>query len=94
VVDAFWVDKATFVILKADYQGYPKGTKSFEVSSITFDAHIADSVFWFAPPAGARVFSNPAPFKQGTMAFPSGHARTGAVASASRWLRWRAWGNW
>ena len=64
VTDTFWIDKETFVLLKADQTGSPKGARMYEVTSITYDSAIAPSVFQYTPPAGARVLENPGAIKQ------------------------------
>jgi outer membrane lipoprotein-sorting protein len=64
VSDTFWIDKETFVALKAEQNVGPKGTTVYEVSSVAYDITLADSLFQYTPPAGARQLSDPAAVKQ------------------------------
>jgi hypothetical protein len=64
VVDTFWIDKQTFVPLKAEQNLGPKGTSRYEVTSVEFEVAIPDTMFQFTPPSGADVLPNPAALKQ------------------------------
>jgi hypothetical protein len=64
VVDTFWIDKQTFVPLKAEQNLGPKGTSRYEVTSAEFDLPIPDSMFQFTPPPGADVMPDPSSLKQ------------------------------
>jgi len=64
VVDTFWIDKQTFVPLKAEQSLGPKGTSRYEVTRVEFDPPIPDSMFQFTPPSGADVLPDPASLKQ------------------------------
>jgi hypothetical protein len=64
VVDTFWIDKATYIVLKVQFEGNPKGERVYEVTSITYDANIPDSTFRYTPAAGTRVVAGPDELKQ------------------------------
>ena len=64
VVDTFWIDKQTFVPLKAEQSLGPKGTSRYEVTSVEFDLPIPDGMFKFTPPPGAEMLPDPASLKQ------------------------------
>jgi hypothetical protein len=64
VSDKFWIDKQTFVTLKAEQNIGLKGTSVYEVSSVAYDITLADSLFQYAPVAGAHLLSDPAAIKQ------------------------------
>jgi outer membrane lipoprotein-sorting protein len=64
VVDTFWIDKQSFVPLKAEQNLGPKGTSQYEVTSVEFDLPIPDGMFKFTPPSGADVLPDPASLKQ------------------------------
>lgn len=64
VVDTFWIDKQTFVPLKAEQSLGPKGVSTYEVSSIEYDVSLPPATFDFNPPPGAQMLSDPAAIKQ------------------------------
>jgi outer membrane lipoprotein-sorting protein len=64
------IDKQTFVVLRSETTS-PKGTQRYEVSRVDYDPQFGASLFAFAPPAGAQVFSDPVALKQ-ALAGPSG----------------------
>jgi hypothetical protein len=64
VSDKFWIDKQTFVTLKAEQNIGLKGTSVYEVSSVAYDITLADSLFQYAPVAGAHLLSDPSAIKQ------------------------------
>jgi hypothetical protein len=64
VVDTFWIDKQTFVPLKAEQSLGPKGSSRYEVTRVEFDLPIPDSMFQFTPPSGADVLPDAASLKQ------------------------------
>src|SRR5215470_17767371 len=64
VVDTFWIDKQTFVPLKAEQSLGPKGTSHYEVTSVQFDVVIPETTFQFTPPSGADMLPDPAALKQ------------------------------
>ena len=64
VVDTFWIDKQTFVPLKAEQSLGPKGTSQYEVTSVQFDLAIPETTFQFTPSSGAEMLPDPAALKQ------------------------------
>jgi outer membrane lipoprotein-sorting protein len=64
VVDTFWIDKQTFVPLKAEQNLGPKGASQYEVTRVEFDLPIPDGMFKFTPPSGADVLPDLASLKQ------------------------------
>jgi outer membrane lipoprotein-sorting protein len=64
VVDTFWIDKQTFVPLRAEQSLGPKGTSRYEVTRVEFDLPFSDSMFQFTPPSGADMLPDPASLKQ------------------------------
>jgi outer membrane lipoprotein-sorting protein len=64
LTDTFWIDKETFVPLRAQQNLGPKGTSTYEVTQVTYDLTLADSLFEFEPPQGAHVLADPGAIKQ------------------------------
>ena len=64
VVDTFWIDKQTFVPLRAEQTNGIKGSTVYEVASVTYDVTLPDTTFQYAPPAGAQHLSDPATLKE------------------------------
>ena len=64
VVDSFWIDKETFVPLKVEQNYGPKGTSIYEVTSVSYDVTLPDSLFQYVPPPNAQVLAGPADIKK------------------------------
>ncbi|MBV9895649.1 MAG: hypothetical protein JO020_15910 [Chloroflexi bacterium] len=64
VVDTFWIDKETFVPLKAVQSLGPKGSSTYEVSSVEYNVALSDSLFQYTPPPGAQQLADAAAIKQ------------------------------
>jgi outer membrane lipoprotein-sorting protein len=64
VIDTYWIDKQTFVLLRAEQNLGPKGTSVYEVSSASFGISVPDSTFDFAPVPGAHMLASAADIKR------------------------------
>jgi hypothetical protein len=55
VVDTFWIDRETFVPLKAEQNLGPEGSGQSEVTSVEFDVALPDTTFPATPPSGRQA---------------------------------------
>jgi hypothetical protein len=64
VVDTFWVDKQTFLLLKAEQNAGPEGTIVYEVTSVAYDPSLPNSLIQYTPPGGAELLPSPVDIKR------------------------------
>lgn len=63
VVDTLWIDKQSFLPLKAIRNLGPKGTSVYEVARLDLNTPIAPDTFSYTPPATAQTFASPMEMK-------------------------------
>jgi hypothetical protein len=83
----FWIDKQTFLPLRSEEQHTPKGSLRYDVSRVEYNVQLPETLFQFAPPAGARIFSRVEDLKMAVPTSSSPHKRSSVVFASGRTIR-------